>query len=60
MSRTQIRCGGSALIAASLLWLTTRRALMGEMRTRSLGLVALIAALALFLVIGVRQAIDVF
>ncbi|HSL17188.1 MAG TPA: Nramp family divalent metal transporter [Methylomirabilota bacterium] len=46
------------VLAASLLWLTTRRSLMGDLRTRLPGLVALLAALALFVAVGVRQVLD--
>lgn len=46
------------VLAGSLLWLTTRRALMGELRTRWFGIAALAAALALFVVIAVRQVLD--
>jgi Mn2+/Fe2+ NRAMP family transporter len=48
------------ILAASLLWLTTRRALMGEHRTGPVGIAALVLALALFLAIGFRQVIDLF
>ena len=46
------------VLAASLLWLTTRRSVMGDLRTRPLGLIALVAALALFVAVGVRQVLD--
>jgi Mn2+/Fe2+ NRAMP family transporter len=46
------------VLAASLLWLTTRRSLMGEHRTGGLGIAALVAALALFAAIGARQVMD--
>jgi Mn2+/Fe2+ NRAMP family transporter len=48
------------VLAATLLWLTTRRSLMGELRTRTPGLVGLAAALALFVAIAVRQIVDLF
>jgi Mn2+/Fe2+ NRAMP family transporter len=47
-------------LAASLLWLTTRRSLMGELRTGTLSLTAMVAALALFAAIAVRQIVDLF
>jgi len=46
------------VLAASLLWLTTRRAHMGDLRTGRLGLTSMIAALALFVAIAVRQIVD--
>ena len=46
------------ILAASLLWLTTKRALMGELRTGRLSFAAMIAALALFAVIAIRQVVD--
>ncbi len=46
------------LLAASLLWLTTKRPLMGGLGTGRLGITAMIAALALFAAIAVRQIID--
>ena len=46
------------VLAASLLWMTTRRGLMGELRSRWLGVAALAAALALFVVIAARQLLD--
>jgi Mn2+/Fe2+ NRAMP family transporter len=45
-------------LAASLLWLTTRRSLMGELRTGKLGIAAMTAALALFVAIAARQIAD--
>lgn len=48
------------ILAASLLWLTTRRTLMGRLRSRALGVIALSAALVLFLAIAVRQVLDLF
>ena len=45
-------------LAASLLWLTTKRSLMGELRTGKLSMTAMVAALALFVVIAVRQIVD--
>ncbi len=45
-------------LAASLLWLTTKRSLMGELRTGKLGFAAMAAALALFAAIAVRQVLD--
>jgi len=46
------------VLAASLLWLTTRRSLMGELRSGRLGVAAMTAALALFVAIAARQLID--
>ena len=45
-------------LAASLLWLTTKRSLMGELRTGKLSMTAMVAALALFVAIAVRQIVD--
>jgi len=45
-------------LAASLLWLTTKSSLMGGLRTGRLSLAAMVAALALFAAIAVRQIID--
>ena len=45
-------------LAASLLWLTTKRSLMGELRSGKLSLTAMGAALALFVAIAVRQIMD--
>jgi Mn2+/Fe2+ NRAMP family transporter len=45
-------------LAASLLWLTTRRTTMGALRSRWPSLLAMVAALVLFLVIAVRQVVD--
>ena len=45
-------------LAASLLWLTTRRSLMGDLCTGKLSFTAMAAALALFAAIAVRQIID--
>jgi len=45
-------------LAASLLWLTTKRSLMGELRTGKLSVTAMVAALALFVAIAVRQIVD--
>jgi len=46
------------VLAASLLWLTTRRTLMGDLKTGWLGLTCMIAALALFVAIAIRQVVD--
>ncbi|RLB37062.1 MAG: iron transporter [Deltaproteobacteria bacterium] len=46
------------VLAASLLWLTTKRSLMGELRTGKLSLTAMVAALALFAAIAIRQIVD--
>ena len=46
------------VLAASLLWLTTKRSLMGDLKTGWLSFAAMIAALALFVVIAIRQIID--
>ena len=46
------------VLAASLLWLTTKRAIMGDLRTRWPGLAAMVAALALFALIALRQVMD--
>jgi Mn2+/Fe2+ NRAMP family transporter len=46
------------VLAASLLWLTTRRTLMGDLRTRWPGLAAMVAALGLFVLIAARQLAD--
>jgi Mn2+/Fe2+ NRAMP family transporter len=46
------------ILAASLIWLTTRRRLMGGLRTGPAGLAAMTAALALFVAIAVRQIVD--
>lgn len=46
------------ILAASLLWLTTRRRHMGEHRTRLIGTIAMAAALALFVIIALRQILD--
>ncbi len=48
------------ILAASLLWLTTRRPLMGRLCSGALGVMSLAAALALFLAIAVRQVLDLF
>jgi len=45
-------------LAASLLWLTTRRSLMGDLRTGKLSFAAMAASLALFAAIAVRQIVD--
>ncbi len=45
-------------LAASLLWLTTKRRLMGDLRTGWLSFAAMAAALALFAAIALRQLID--
>jgi len=41
-----------------ILWLTTKRSLMGELRTGKLSVTAMVAALALFVAIAVRQIVD--
>jgi Mn2+/Fe2+ NRAMP family transporter len=46
------------VLAASLLWLTTRRDRMGDLRSRWPGLVAMVAALGLFVLIAARQLAD--
>ena len=46
------------LLAASLLWLNSRRELVGEHRNGALATAALVAALALFAAIAARQLID--
>ena len=46
------------ILAASLLWLTTRRRFMGDHRTRLVGTIAMAAALALFVIIALRQILD--
>jgi Mn2+/Fe2+ NRAMP family transporter len=46
------------ILAASLLWLTTKRELMGDLRTRKLSLTGMVAAVALFAAIAVRQIVD--
>lgn len=46
------------ILAASLLWLNSRRGLVGEHRNRLLSTVALVAALALFVATGVRELLD--
>ncbi|MEE4273418.1 MAG: Nramp family divalent metal transporter [Thermoanaerobaculales bacterium] len=46
------------VLAASLLWLTTRRPLMGGLRSRWPSIAAIAAALALFAAIAARQVID--
>lgn len=46
------------VLAASLLWLTTRKRHMGELRTGPLGLAGMVAALALFVILAVRQLMD--
>ena len=46
-------------LAASLLWLTTRRTAMGALRSRWPSLVAMVAALVLFVLIAVRQLMDI-
>lgn len=45
-------------LAASLLWLTTKRSLMGDLRSGRLSSAAMAAALALFAAIAVRQIVD--
>lgn len=45
-------------LAASLLWLTTKRRLMGDLSTGKLSFAAMAAALALFAAIAIRQIID--
>ena len=45
-------------LAASLLWLTTKGSLMGGLRTGKLSMAAMIAALALFAAIALRQIVD--
>jgi len=45
-------------LAASLLWLTTKRSLMGELRSGKLSFAAMAAALALFAAIAIRQMVD--
>jgi hypothetical protein len=47
------------VLAGSLLWLNTRRRHLGEVRNGVVANVALAAALALFVAIAIRQAIDV-
>ena len=46
------------ILAASLLWLNSRRGLVGEHRNRLLSTVALVAALALFVATGIRELFD--
>jgi Mn2+/Fe2+ NRAMP family transporter len=46
------------VLAGSLLWLTTRRSLMGDLRTRWVGLTSLVTALVLFVAIALRQLLD--
>jgi Mn2+/Fe2+ NRAMP family transporter len=46
------------VLAGSLLWMTTRRALMGDLKTGWLGFTAMVAALALFVAIAIRQVVD--
>jgi len=46
------------VLAASLLWLTTRKRHMGELKTGSLGVAGMVAALALFVILAVRQLMD--
>ena len=46
------------VLAASLLWMTTRRSVMGDLRTRALGIGAIVAALSLFAIIAIRQLVD--
>lgn len=46
------------VLAASLLWLTTRGEHMGDLRTRRTGVMGLAAALVLFVLIAARQLID--
>ena len=46
------------MLAGSLLWLNSRRALVGEHRNGPLSTAALVAALALFAAIAVRQLVD--
>ena len=47
------------LLAGSLLWLGRRRDLMGELRLGGAALTALVASLALFGLLAVRQIVDV-
>jgi hypothetical protein len=46
------------LLAASLLWLNSRRELVGELRNRAPSQVMLVLALALFVAIALRQLAD--
>jgi len=46
------------LLAGSLLWLNSRRLLVGEHRNRLLGNSLLVVALLLFVVIAIRQLVD--
>jgi Mn2+/Fe2+ NRAMP family transporter len=46
------------ILAASLLWLNSRKSLAGEHRNRLWSTVALVAALALFVATGVRELLD--
>jgi Mn2+/Fe2+ NRAMP family transporter len=46
------------VLAASLLWMTSRTRHMGEMRTGVVGLAGMVAALMLFVLLAVRQLMD--
>ena len=47
------------LLAGTLLWLNSRRSLVGEMRNRSVATGTLVLALALFVLIAMRQLADI-
>jgi hypothetical protein len=46
------------LLAGTLLWLNSRRALVGEMRNGAVATATLVLALGLFVLIAARQLID--
>ena len=46
------------LLAGTLLWLNSRRSLVGEMRNRFVATGTLVLALALFVLIAMRQLAD--
>jgi Mn2+/Fe2+ NRAMP family transporter len=46
------------LLAASLLWLNSRRSLVGELRNRALSTMVLLLALALFAAVALRELAD--